>query len=364
MKGPGRLSLRCTCCAPRSNADISRRGFLSSGAAALGIGAIATAAGGRALAERAEARRIDVHHHLAPPRWIADVVVGRNTGQRPLADWTPARSIEDMDKGGVATSITSISEPSVWFGDDEAARRLARECNEYAAKLVADHPGRFGMFAILPLPDVDGALRETEYAFDTLKADGICLMTSYQSKYLGDKAFAPVMDELSRRKAVVYTHPVRPDCCRNLVPDVAEPVIELGTDTTRTIASILFSGTAARCPDIRFIWSHGGGTLPFLTPRFVGWANARKDLGARLPEGPIAALQKMYYDTAQAAHPYALASLLKLVSSSQIVFGTDFPFVTSERTGQGLIDYGFDAGDLRRIERENALALLPRLRAG
>jgi predicted TIM-barrel fold metal-dependent hydrolase len=163
---------------------------------------------------------------------------------------------------------------------------------------------------------------------------------------------------------VVYTHPVRPDCCRNLVPDVAEPVIELGTDTTRTIASILFSGTAARCPDIRFIWSHGGGTLPFLTPRFVGWANARKDLAPRLPEGPIAALQKMYYDTAQAAHPYALASLLKLVSSSQIVFGTDFPFVTSERTGQGLIDYGFDAGDLRRIERENALALLPRLRAG
>lgn len=130
------------------------------------------------LAERADSRHIDVHHHLAPPRWISDVVLGRNTGQRPLADWSPAKAIEDMDKGGVATAVTSISEPSVWFGNNEAGRRLARECNDHAAKLEADHPGRFGMFAILPLPDVDGALREIEHALDTLKADGIGLMTS------------------------------------------------------------------------------------------------------------------------------------------------------------------------------------------
>jgi predicted TIM-barrel fold metal-dependent hydrolase len=315
-------------------------------------------------AAQAPARRIDVHHHLAPPRWIADVVVGRNTGQRPLADWTPQRSIEDMDRGGVATSIVSISEPSVWFGDDAAARRLARDCNEYGARLVADHPGRFGQFAILPLPDTEGSLSEIAYALDTLKADGICLMTSYQGKYLGDPAFAPVMDELNRRKAVVFTHPVRPDCCRNLVPDVAEPVIELATDTTRTVASLLFSGTATRCPDIRFIWSHGGGTVPFLTMRFVGWANARKDLKERLPNGPVAELQKFYYDTAQAAHPYALASLLRLVSANRIVFGTDFPFVSAEATAKGLRDFGFNDGDLAMIERDNAAALLPRIRAG
>jgi predicted TIM-barrel fold metal-dependent hydrolase len=189
-------------------------------------------------------------------------------------------------------------------------------------------------------------------------------MTSYQSKYLGDPAFAPVMDELNRRKAVVFTHPVRPDCCRNLVPDVAEPVIELATDTTRTVASVLFSGTATRCPDIRFIWSHGGGTIPFLTMRLVNWANARKDLKDRLPDGPVAALKKFYYDTAQAAHPYALSSLLKLVSTSQVVFGTDFPFVTAAATAQGLKDFGLSAGDLAAIDRGNAAALLPRLRAG
>jgi predicted TIM-barrel fold metal-dependent hydrolase len=362
MTEPGRGFGGCACCAPlRDAGGVSRRRFLAEGlaaGAALGLGVSAAAAQGE------KPHRIDVHHHLAPPRWIADVVVGRKTGQRPLADWTPQRSIEDMDRGGVATSMVSISEPSVWFGDDAAARALARECNEYGARLTADHPGRFGQFAILPLPDVEGSLREIEYAFDTLKADGICLMTSYQSKYLGDPAFAPVMDELDRRNAVVFTHPVRPDCCRNLVPDVAEPVIELATDTTRTVASVLFSGTATRCPNIRFIWSHGGGTIPFLTMRLVNWANARKDLKDRLPDGPVAALKKFYYDTAQAAHPYALSSLLRLVSTSQVVFGTDFPFVTAAATAQGLKDFGLSAGDLVAIDRGNAAALLPRLRAG
>jgi predicted TIM-barrel fold metal-dependent hydrolase len=148
------------------------------------------------------------------------------------------------------------------------------------------------------------------------------------------------------------------------VPDVAEPVIELATDTTRTVASVLFSGTATRCPDIRFIWSHGGGTVPFLTMRLVAWANVRKDLKQRLPDGPVAALKRFYYDTAQAAHAYALSSLLRLVSTSQVVFGTDFPFVSAAATAQGLKDFGLSDGDLAAIERGNAAALLPRLRAG
>ena len=363
MTGPIRgLARSCACCTTlRPARSLSRRAFLAEGVAAaagLGLG-VASAA-----AQAGKPHRIDVHHHLAPPRWITEVVLGRKTGQRPLADWTPQRAIEDMDRGGVATAVTSISEPSVWFGDDAAARRLARECNEYGAQLVADHPGRFGLFAILPLPDVDGSLAEIAYALDTLHADGICLMTSYQSRYLGDAAFAPVMDELNRRKAVVFTHPVRPDCCRNLVPDVAEPVIELATDTTRSIASLLFSGTVTRCPDIKFIWSHGGGTAPFLAMRFVSWANARKDLAARLPDGPLAALRKFYYDTAQAAHPYALASLMRLVDAHQVVFGTDFPFVTAAATAAGLKDFGFSADALALIERGNAVALLPRVGAG
>src|SRR5262249_8020620 len=157
--------LRCACCAPRGpdapEPGVSRRRLLVGGAAAgLALGLPS------AHAQVPAPHRVDVHHHLAPPRWIADVVIGRNTGQRPRADWTPQRSLEDMDRSGVAKSIASISEPSVWFGDNAAGRALARECNEYGARLMADHPGRFGLFAILPLPDVEGSLREIEYALD------------------------------------------------------------------------------------------------------------------------------------------------------------------------------------------------------
>jgi 6-methylsalicylate decarboxylase len=213
----------------------SRRTFLG------GLAAVASAIplGSRQVRAQAAAEkpfRIDVHHHLSSPAFIAEIS-GRRTGQVPLMKWTAAQSLDDMDQGGVATSILSISEPSVFFGNFDSARKLARETNEFGAKLIADHPGRFGMFATVPLPDVEGSLREIEYALDTLKMDGICMMTDYQGKFLGDPAFQAVIAELNRRKAVVYTHPFRNDCCRNLVPDVFEPLIELGTDTTRTIAS-------------------------------------------------------------------------------------------------------------------------------
>jgi predicted TIM-barrel fold metal-dependent hydrolase len=342
-----------------------RRAFLT-GMAALGASAVL---GFRTSATQAQTSaavgkpfRIDTHHHISSPGFIKEIS-GRRTGQVPLMKWTPAQSIDDMDKGGVATSILSISEPSVFFGNFDAARALARETNDYGARVIADHPGRFGMFGTLPLPDVPGSLREIEYVLDTLKFDGVCMMTDYQGKFLGDPAFTPVMEELNRRKAVVYTHPFRNDCCRNLVPDVFEPIIELGTDTTRTIASLVFSGTAAKFPDIKFIFSHGGGTLPFLIQRFLFLPTVRKDLQARVPEGVLHCLKRFYYDTASASTIYPLTSLMKLVSSSQVLFGTDFPFLTAKATAAELQETGlFSTAELQGIERENAVKLMPKYR--
>ena len=299
--------------------------------------------------------RIDVHYHGNSPGFIA-AIKARNTGQTALMNWTPAKALEDMDRDGVAASIMSTSEPSVYFGDAAAARALARECNDYAARLVADNPARFGMFATLPLPDVDGALKEIEYACDTLKADGICFMSSYEGKYLGDPAFAPVMDELNRRKAVCYTHPFR-GAMISMLPDNRALGITLSTETTITIQSILYTGTATRCPDIRFIWSHGGGTALYITGR----------LGAAIgpdgkPNANMAALQKFYYDTAQAFNEYTLATFTKVVPMSHMLFGTDYPFAQAGAVAKGLADYGFAAANLRAIERDNALELFPRLK--
>jgi predicted TIM-barrel fold metal-dependent hydrolase len=200
-----------------------------------------------------------------------------------------------------------------------------------------------------------------EYALDTLGADGIGLMTSYGDKWLGHASFAPIMNELNRRKAVLYTHPTLANCCKNLLPDVSPTVVEYGTDTSRTIVDIVFSGTAARCPDLQFIFSHAGGTLPFLTERLVQAPVINKALASRVPNGVLHELKRFYYDTAWAAHPMALGSLTKLVAVSQVLFGSDFPYRTGAETAQGLVDYGFSANDLKAITRDNALRLLPRL---
>jgi predicted TIM-barrel fold metal-dependent hydrolase len=256
----------------------------------------------------------------------------------------------------------SVTTPAVSFLEAPAAQRLARECNEWVASVVRDHPGRFGSFASIPVQDVDGGLHEMEHALDTLRADGVALLTSYGNRWLGHAAFAPLMDELNRRKALLYTHPTAADCCRNLLPDIPATVVEFGTDTTRTITDIVFSGTAARCNDLKFVFSHAGGTLPYLAERLVRLPVQNPALASRVPNGVLHELQRFYYDTAWAAHPMALASLTKLVPTSHVLFGSDYPYRTGADNVKGLKDYGFSAADLRAIERDNALALLPRLR--
>jgi 6-methylsalicylate decarboxylase len=344
------------------SSGVTRRRFLAS-LGALGVAAVVpnTLQGEQTPAvSSGRPYRIDTHHHFSAPGFIA-AISARKTNQRPLELWTPAKALDDMDKSGVATAMISTSEPSVWFGDNEAACKLARECNEYGARLISDHPGRFGMFSTVPLPDVDGCLREIEYSQDTLKADGVCLMTSYQGKYPGDSVFEPVLKELNRRKAVVFLHPVKAECCKDLQPELAPALIELGTETTRAIASLILDGATSRYPDIRFIFSHGGGTLPYLMTRFTALA-ARPDIAKRLPNGLLHEVQKIFYDTASLSGPYPWPTLQKLVPISQILFGTDFPFFSASEVAKGISEVGLKASDLQAIERDNALGLFPRLK--
>ncbi|HEX2352962.1 MAG TPA: amidohydrolase family protein [Xanthobacteraceae bacterium] len=330
------------------------------GAAALGllpaIGRLTPAA-----AQTSAKTRIDVHHHFLPKFHVdAMMAPGRRAAAPPK--WSLASSLEDMEQSGIATAILSAAPPGVWYGNNaEEARALARELNEYGARLVRDHPGRFGLFAVIAPPDVQGSLKEIEYALDTLKADGIGLLTSYQGKYLGDASFAPVYEQLNRRKAVIYVHPTPPDCCRNVIAGIPPSSIEYATDSTRTIAHLVFSGTAMKFPDIRWIFSHSGGTLPFLTGRFIRLAEERKP--PNLPDGPLPEFRKFYYELAQGNTPGQIAALLKMVSISQVLYGTDYPFRDGAEVNRGIAEWGFAAAEQQSIERENARRLLPRLKA-
>jgi predicted TIM-barrel fold metal-dependent hydrolase len=310
--------------------------------------------------------RIDTHHHIFPPKYLAAeqdrIVNDAPIFKSNMLGWSPQRSIEVMDAAGVATAITSITSPGVWFGDTAKTRRLARDCNEYAADLVRDHKGRFGAFASLPLPDIDACLAEIDYAFGTLKADGIGLVTSIGDKYPGDPAFAPVFDELNRRKATVYFHPKAAECCFNLMPGVPGPTLEFPFDTTRAIISLAFNGAFSRYRDITFIFSHAGGTLPMLAPRVAGQVARRPDLKTLLPNGLMHEFARLYYDIVSATHPIQFNAIRGVTDISHLLFGSDFPFWDPQVTVDGVRALNLSAADLAALERDNALRILPTLR--
>ena len=308
---------------------------------------------------------IDVHHHIVPPFYLAenrDRIVAAGGGRINPAyfSWTPEQALAAMDKHGVATAVLSLSASAFWFGDREAATRMARRVNEYAADLIRTHAGRFGLFAIVPLPDTEASLREIEYAYSVLKADGIGLVTSYDDKWLGHPDYQPVFEELNRRKSVVFVHPATPLCCRTLLPDVSPILIEIPQDTARAVTNMLFTGTFAKFKDIRFIFTHAGGNVPMLLGRMHQYSP--KNIAEKAPNGIDYELKRHYYDIAGTAYRPAIAALTSLVPTTQILFGSDNPFVPLAETAEGMMQLGFSADDLRQIGRENALGLLPRLR--
>jgi predicted TIM-barrel fold metal-dependent hydrolase len=300
---------------------------------------------------------IDVHHHFAPPAYTK-LLEQRNLTPAPMAGWSAQKTLEDMDRAGVAKAMNSIVGPGVWFEDATLARRLARDANEYAAKLIADHPGRFGSFATLTLPDIEGSLREIQHALDVLKADGIMMWTSYGSMWLGDPFFAPIFEELNRREAVLFVHPTVNACCANLLPGISSAKIEYGTDTTRAIARMVYSGASKRYPNMRVIFSHGGGTMPYLITRF---ADVHENATTQQQQPDFhAEIARFYYDTAQTYNAIPMTALKQAVPLSQIVFGTDYPYRTSKESVAGLLaSQVFGLHELEAVKHANALRLFP-----
>jgi 6-methylsalicylate decarboxylase len=308
---------------------------------------------------------IDVHHHIMPPAYAAVVGPGfqarnpHNAAQ--VLRWTPAGSIEAMDRTGITTSITSISTPGVWFGDVAEAKRLSRACNEFAAGMERDFPGRFGFLATVPMPDIDATLDEVRYAFDTLHADGVALMSNYGRVWPGDPRFAPVFDELNRRKAVVYVHPILPEACQDMMPGVGESALEYLFDTARAIASLIYNGSLLRWPDLRFIFPHSGGAMPPLAERVTRMADRDRKVATKRAQGSMAEMKSLYFDVASSTNPVTLAGLLRLVPATQVMFGTDYPFLASiPYTLDPLRSYGLGTADLEAIESGTALRLFPR----
>jgi predicted TIM-barrel fold metal-dependent hydrolase len=307
-----------------------------------------------------------MHHHYSP-----DAPDGR--GKQAGTAWTLAGALEAMDKHGIETTI--ISRPGGQSEEGgEKARAFCRRTNEFAAKVVSDNPKRFGFFAVIPYSDTDGAMKELEYAYGTLKADGVGLMSSIGDKWPGGPVFRPVWQELNRRKAILFMHPLVPKCCLTLIPGGAGSV-ERDFDTTRAVTNLLYSGTLSAFPDIRYIINHSGADVPVEAGRIKDRVPGFSTFGLKplpnhdgktetIPNGVFYELQKLYYECAHAAYPAAIAALTAFAPPTQYLFGTDWPAEPMESTLDELPKSKLSPKVMYALNRGNAERLFPRFKTG
>ncbi|MEJ1969459.1 MAG: amidohydrolase family protein [Rhizomicrobium sp.] len=316
--------------------------------------------------------KIDIHHHILPPNILphpgAPAVQGPHS---PYPAWSPQIAIDEMDRNDVATGISSTGTiPNLLNMETEARRSAIRKWNEYGTRLGSDHPGRFGLFAPLPLPDVEGSLKEIEYALGTLKADGVGILTSYGDLWLGDPKLRPVFEELNRRKALVFVHTTDASCCTQMsymTPPANTSWIEWPMNTARCIYSLMANGVFRDLPDVRFIFAHGGGVMPLLIARLRGMRKTTTldpaDYDRVFPNGVDAEFKKLRFEIAQAFDQVNYDALSALVPTSNILYGSDFPWFDVSASRDGFAALGISPETRHAISRGNAELLMPRWKA-
>ncbi|MFJ5775197.1 amidohydrolase family protein [Streptomyces sp. NPDC093094] len=310
---------------------------------------------------------IDVHAHFVTPSYVEAAVAAGHTrpdGMPGYPHWSAEEHLGLMDRTGIRASLLSVSSPGTHFGDDRAARALSREVNEYAAAVVREHPGRFGHFASLPLPDIDGSLTELAHALDVLGADGVTVETNAHGTYLGDARFEPLWQELDRRGAVVFVHPTSPRCHEAVSVGRPRPMLEFIFDSARTVSDLVFNGVLTRHPDIQWVFTHGGGTLPVLADRLELFRTVFHDSAPGTPPVPEQ-LRALWFDMAGTPFPHQVPALSAALGTERLLYGSDYCWTPAAAVDAQIASVDGapqPQGDTwRALTTRNATRLLPRL---
>jgi predicted TIM-barrel fold metal-dependent hydrolase len=309
---------------------------------------------------------IDTHHHILPDFFWRETNDSHAPfgGLAPL-QWSKEAMISFMDDAGIDIAVMSVSTPGVHLGNSEKARSLARRCNDFAADLVRTRPDRFASFACIPLPDIDASLEELSYAVDVLRFDGLVLFTNSNGVYLGDATLEPVFEELERRKSVVFVHPnPSPDAVAHSL-GLPDNLIDFPTDTNRAVAQMHYTNRFARTPNVKYIFSHAGGSIPYLAARFAIIDEMEFVAGGEQRGTAADMFRRTYWDTALSASDPVFRMLRDVTGIDQVLFGTDFPYLRRDlavKVKQRILE----SSELNHLEKHavlggNAALLFPRL---
>ena len=290
---------------------------------------------------------VDVHAHFTTPHYVEVAKAAGHVSPAGMPEaywpqWTAQQHLELMDEAGIARAVLSLSSPGVYFGDERAARALAREVNEFCADAVRQYPHRFGQFAALPLPDVDGSLTELAYCFDQLGVDGVVLLSNHAGIRVGDKRFHPVLAELDRRAAVVLLHPTVCAGQKELSSGRPQAMIEFLFETARAVTDFILTGASERFSRIRLIVPHLGGVLPSLAERIELFRTIDGEPADRTTVAET--LGRFYYDLAGIPSKHQVAALNSIAKPGRLLYGSDYASIRREHVLRLLtsLDVAFD----------------------
>jgi predicted TIM-barrel fold metal-dependent hydrolase len=286
-----------------------------------------------------QSARIDVHAHFLPGFYHDALIQAGQThpdGMPEIPKWSEQDALSMMDKLHIQAAVLSISSPGVHFGDDQKAKQLSRRANEEGTRLRHAHPGRFGLFAVTPLPNIEMAIEEAVYALDQLHAEGVVVESNHHGLYHGDPRLDPFYAELNSRRAAMFIHPTSPSCngCGALSLGYPRPMLEFMFETTRTVTHLVLSGVTTRFPDIRIIVPHAGAALPVLASRVDLVAPFMFPASDKKTPNMKAEMRKLYYDMAGAPLPELLAALLSIADPEHLFYGSDWPYTPTPTVEQ------------------------------
>ncbi|MEC0140939.1 amidohydrolase family protein [Paenibacillus macerans] len=291
---------------------------------------------------------IYIHHH----------VIGKNNPNAALLPpWSMEIDEEAMIRMGLTGALLSLPV--------SASPEVTRQINNLLAQCAAYNSTKYGMLACLPTEFVDEALKEIDYAYETLKVDGFCLPSNTKGIYIGDDRMDEILAELNRRSAVVLLHPTKPAGANEslFVKDMS--IYEFPFDTTRSMMDLIYRGKVLKYPNIKWIVSHAGGTIPYIAYRLSTVAQENK-ASSLSSEEVLSSLKSLYYDVALSTSPSVFTTLKELVGASHILFGTDYPLRfengVTESIEQLSSYLGFDEGEKTKLMSGTAKELFPRFR--
>jgi aminocarboxymuconate-semialdehyde decarboxylase len=313
---------------------------------------------------RASAARWPSMDHFAAAQ-AKVMIAGENFRTVHSGNWDVGRRLRDMEAAGVdAEAISPMPELlSYWFSPADALE-FCRYTNEFIAGMCEAAPGRFFGLGAVPLQEPDLAARELSN-LKSMGLTGIELGSNILGKSLGEAQFQDFFMEAERLDLPVFVHALHPTIAGRIRGAEMNP-IGFPTDTGLTIASFIGGGTAEKVRNLRIAFSHGGGTFPFMLPRFIHnwggtWNEERGGKGqgaASLPRSPAEYARRFFYDTL-VFDARAIRYLIDIIGESQLLTGTDYPYMDRETpVGKTLASMGLSQETLDAITWDNCFRFL------